>query len=149
MNQKSLTFGSHGWMDKSLNVTESYRILMLKVVGAGISQIDFSDSKSTATINKWISDLTKNKITKLVDSLSPSTKLFLANVVYFKEKWLELFEDTGVLSGKKVEGEFETGTGRISVPMMFRTSRMIRYGEIKHKGIEFDVVAVPYENEIF
>ena len=149
MKQKSLTFGSHGWMDKSLNVTESYRDLMMKVFGAGISQTDFSDSKSTDKINKWISDLTNNKITKLVDSLSPSTKLFLANAVYFKEKWLEPFEDTDVLSGKKVEGEFETDTGKISVPMMFRTSSIIRYGEIKHKGIEFDVVAVPYENENF
>ena len=149
MKQKSLTFGSHGWMDKSLNVTESYRDLMMKVFGAGISQIDFSDSKITDKINKWISDLTNNKITKLVDSLSPSTKLFLANAVYFKEKWLEPFEDTDVLSGKKIEGEFETGTGNISVPMMFRTSSIIRYGEIKHKGIEFDVVAVPYENENF
>uniref|UniRef100_A0A8C5DP40 Thyroxine-binding globulin n=1 Tax=Gouania willdenowi TaxID=441366 RepID=A0A8C5DP40_GOUWI len=55
--------------------------------------VDFTKTKDSAnTINTYVSDKTNGKIEKLVESLDPSTVMYLVSYIYFKGKWATPFE---------------------------------------------------------
>jgi serpin B len=60
---------------------------------ARIESIDFSPS-STDQINLWIADQTEHKIENLLNpgDIDSSTKLLLANAIYFKGNWINRFQ---------------------------------------------------------
>ncbi|KAM7018486.1 serine protease inhibitor A3K-like [Tautogolabrus adspersus] len=55
--------------------------------------VDFTKTKESAnTINKYVEDKTNGKIDKLVDSMDPSTVMYLISYIYYKGKWAMPFE---------------------------------------------------------
>lgn len=66
-------------------VTESYQ--------AELSQLDFSDPQSIATINNWVKTNTNDKIEKIVEQIDPNQIVFLVNAVYFKGIWAKPFPE--------------------------------------------------------
>ncbi|XP_061586815.1 serpin A3-5-like [Cololabis saira] len=54
--------------------------------------VDFTQSADSAnTINKYVADKTNGKIDKLVDSLDPSTIMYLLSYIYYKGTWATPF----------------------------------------------------------
>nr|XP_046242827.1 alpha-1-antitrypsin-like protein CM55-MS [Scatophagus argus] len=54
---------------------------------------DFTKTTDSAnTINKYVEEKTNGKIDKLVDSLDPSTVMYLISYIYFKGKWATPFD---------------------------------------------------------
>jgi len=88
--------------------------------GAGLQGMDFKGSpeNSRVSINDWVEAKTHNRIKDLlpVGSLTPITRLVLANAVYFKADWSTKFESES--TGKAV---FRAPGGDVRVPMMRRT----------------------------
>jgi serpin B len=48
--------------------------------------------KDINQINRWVAGRTHGKINKIIDELSPDTKMLLVNAVYFSSPWEENFE---------------------------------------------------------
>jgi len=92
--------------------------------------------------------MTGGKIKNLVDRFSPDTMMFLANALYFNEKWLEPFEDTDY-AGNAFEEYFHTSTEKVKVPMIQQISSKMVYGEIQTNNQLLQVVTIPYENSGF
>lgn len=60
--------------------------------GAMIASVDFDQPSAVDDINGWVKKNTNKLIDKVIDSIDPSTIMFLINTIYFKGNWLSPFE---------------------------------------------------------
>jgi serpin B len=146
--QQSFLYGNHIWIGNSFALKPGYQDLVSRQFGSEISNLNFSGVGAVEEVNKWIKKMTGGKIKNLVDSFSPDTKMFLANALYFNEKWLEPFEDTDY-AGNDFEEYFDTFTEKVKVPMIQQISSKMVYGEIQTNNELLQVVTIPYENSGF
>lgn len=103
--------------------------------GAEVTELNFNDPSAPATINQWVSDKTKGKIRKIVDSISPDSILFLINAIYFKGSWTKEFD-----KGKTKEDAFTLGSGSQKRLPMMSASGNYRY----YENDDFQAVSLPY-----
>ncbi|MCP4610035.1 MAG: serpin family protein, partial [Planctomycetes bacterium] len=93
--------------------------------GAGLRLMDFVADPEPAriTINDWVSDQTEEKIKDLIPqgAIDSSTRLVLANAIYFYADWLYQFDPnfTHDAPFTSLDGE------EITVPMMSQLSRFL------------------------
>ena len=59
---------------------------------AEVSGLDFSSPTAKQTINDWVKQKTKDKISRIVESIDPLTMMFLINAIYFKGTWTTEFD---------------------------------------------------------
>lgn len=59
--------------------------------GAMVAALDFDDPQAVNDINDWVKTNTNKLIEKTLDSIDPSTILFLINTIYFKGEWIQPF----------------------------------------------------------
>lgn len=103
--------------------------------GSEVTALDFGDPGAPATINSWVSDKTKGKISHIVDQIDAQSILFLINAIYFKGKWSIEFD-----KAKTREDMFTTGAGQQKrAPMMHQTGKYNYY-----EGKDFQAVSLPY-----
>ena len=132
-----------------MEIKSDYKDLVQRQFRSGVSNLDFHKPEAVETVNEWISNMTRGKIENLVDSFSAETQMFLANALYFNEKWLEPFEDRDH-EGNIIEETFDTGSMKVTVPMIQHISSEIVYGEITTNRNKFlEVVTIPYKNKNF
>ena len=68
---------------------------------------------SKEEINRWVSEKTNGKITKIIETIPANTVSILVNSIYFKGSWQTVFKKTGTH-----EREFLTPSGSKSVKTM-------------------------------
>ncbi len=104
---------------------------------AKVTELNFQDPKAVATINNWVSQNTRNKITEIVDRLSPDDVMMLINAIYFKGNWSKQFDPATTK-----QEPFFLGNGRQkSHPLMTQT------GEYRYlENDQFQAVSLPYGN---
>jgi serine protease inhibitor len=95
---------------------------------AKVEQADFKTAAEAVrkSINDWVSDKTKGKITDLFGpgTVGPETRLVLANAIYFKAPWISPF-----MKGRTSEAPFHAGADKSAkVPMMSQAEDFM-YGE--------------------
>jgi serine protease inhibitor len=102
---------------------------------AKVTELDFQDPKAVTTINNWVSENTRNKITEIIDRLAPEDVMVLINAIYFKGNWSQQFDP----SLTKQE-PFFLGEGRQkSHPLMAQR------GEYRYlENDQFQAVSLPY-----
>jgi len=89
-------------------------------------------------VNNWCREHTNGKITKILDSLSPDTKIVLLNAIYFKSDWAIPFDKK--LTKKK---NFKNADQSISeVKMMYQTLSYINYYEDE----KIQMIELPYKD---
>jgi serpin B len=102
--------------------------------------LDFAgDSEgSRVTINRWVEEMTKDKIRDLIPSgmITGSTKLVLTNAIYFKGKWDTQFQKTAT----RPADFFPTSGEAFKVDTMHRTGHMA-YAETD----AVQLLELPYE----
>jgi serpin B len=105
--------------------------------GIGVHPVDFTAGKADDVINRWANQQTAGRIKKVFDSLSPDTKLVLANTVYLRADWAR-----SMFSADPVTTESFTRSGgaTVQVPMM-HAQQELRYAS----GAGWQAVEVPYE----
>src|SRR5213076_339901 len=60
---------------------------------ATVQSLDFRSPTAAPTINAWVSDRTRGKITSIVDDpLPPDDIMYLINAIYFKGSWTQQFD---------------------------------------------------------
>jgi serpin B len=125
------------WGQKGFPFRPEFLTLTQTHYGAGLRQVDFHNPEAARqTINRWVEQQTKDKIKDLFPSgsLDATTRLVLANAIYFKGTWASKFQpkDTN-------DAPFRDGGRATKVPMMHQTARF-GYAE----GDGWQVLEMPY-----
>lgn len=110
------------WLSNNLSFAPDYLHAAKKGFGATARQVDFGGDPagSADTINGWVSEQTRERITKIVDAsgFNDLTAAVLTNAVWFKADWSVPFEDGST-------GEFTRGDGtKMPIYMMERIAPM-------------------------
>lgn len=73
---------------------------------AEVSTLDFGNPYTIETINHWVAEKTHDKISKIIDSLSPDARMVLLNAIYFYGTWAKEFnkEGTKMLNFRLADG---------------------------------------------
>lgn len=103
---------------------------------AEVRSVDLTSASGPAAINKWVSEKTHGKITKIVEPpMDPLSVLVLLNAIYFNGKWSVPFDEK-----RTRDRDFFSQTGGAKkVPMMSQSGEF----EYTENG-DFQAVRLPY-----
>jgi len=150
-NQKSFKYGNSIWTQEDFNISNSFKNEISENFGAAIQNIDFTQMNSVDLVNHWISNQTNGLIPKLVQAFDASTTMFLANALFFKEKWLIPFQETNE-TGYSLANETFYGENILKVPMMVTKNTEIDVGTLNvdvNGNHNATFVTIPYINDDF
>lgn len=106
-----------------------------KSFDARVTELDFDSPAAVGEINDWVGEKTAKKITKLMESIDPSSIMFLVNAVYFKGEWSVKFDKS-----KTRDETFNLAGGASKThPLMYRKGDMV-YG--REEGYEY--ISLPF-----
>ena len=130
------------WGQDGVPFDAGYERLMEDAYDAPLQTLDFvADSNGAVQeINGWVEDHTEGHIPELFRpaDIDSTTRLVLANAIYFKADWAEQFDE-----GDTMTREFTLPTGDvISAPTMELTADM-RFAELD----DIKVLEMPYEED--
>jgi serpin B len=136
------------WAQQGFPVRRSYLAALGRYFATGVWRADFVRHNAAAlkAIDDWTKQQTNGKITKLFKQLDRTTKLVLANAVYFKAKWATTFDKHDTANGPFTTGSGSTAT----VPMMNNPEVMTpatstsdyQAVELPYKGGRFAALAI-------
>jgi serpin B len=110
-----ITVANALWGEKTYRFNENYLDSVNEYYGTGaVELVDFRNQAEAqrVRINEWAERMTRNRITNVLPagSVDDSTRMILANAIYFKSEWEEPFEVTRTMdedftlaSGTKVK----------------------------------------------
>lgn len=109
------------WAEKAYPFLPEYIDIAERWYGANTTNLDFVNNPdgSRATINRWVEEMTEDKIRDLLPagSIDSMTRLVITNAIYFKGTWVMQFD-----ANKTKDEEFRAGQNRtVTIPMMQRT----------------------------
>lgn len=117
-----LNLANRLWPATNQSLLPEYLSLTENYYGAKVESVDYGKPNSaTDTINNWVAEQTKDRITGLLQSgdVDSSTRMVLTNAVYFKGDWKSKFS-----TNRTRDAAFTTADGTaLSVPMMDQTSK--------------------------
>jgi len=134
------------WGDAFYSYRQSFVDILSENYGAALRLIDFSRPEAArSTINKWVAEATKDKISELLPpgALEPKDDgavFLLASACYFNAAWLHPFDVEATMDDffHIAEG------GKVMVPMM-NQQQVFPNAE----GIDYQAVELPYEGNRF
>ncbi len=137
-----LTIANALWGQEDWPFLPEFLDLLAANYGAGMRLVDFENAPESARrqINDWVSDQTKKRIKDIIPPglLDPSTRLVLANAIYFKATWEHEFDpnETSDEPFYLLNGE------TVSVEMMgMETGETYAYAA----GDGWQAIALPYK----
>ncbi|EDS36327.1 serine protease inhibitor, serpin [Culex quinquefasciatus] len=112
-----------------------------------INLMDFSGNpqQSANYINQWASDNTYGKINQIVSNyISPETQMIVANALYFKGLWKEMFEKQATTFRKFYpDGHANPSTAK-EIPTMAVIGCYPYYDSVEHDA---KIVGLPYQGD--
>jgi len=141
LSQKnSLSLANAMWIDKRANIFSTYKTTLSNHFGTTPYQMDVSNPKQVVKeVNAWADKNTNGRIKKVLneDDVDASTRLILANAIYFNEEWKKKFEHVDIQKFFVNENE------SVDVEMMHDEFENISY----YQDENWQVVALPYKDE--
>jgi len=132
-----LTIANALWYQKGIPAKPDFIAINQQYFGATIDALDFTSAHSVDVINTWASEKTRGKITRIVNGpFDLNTRLYLANAVYFKGKWMDPFD-----KGSTKDRPFHLRSGEQKQVPMMEQSRKFTY---RH-GSGYQAVRLWYE----
>ena len=136
LRKNNINIANGIWANGSNILKPEFMDSMLKYYDAESNSLNFSNSRSLESINKWISDKTDGNIKEAVASLNERDKIVLANAINFSQEWeLEFDPDN---TEKNV---FYLSDG--STKPCFFIENTDKYYALE--GGNFNAVAIPYK----
>jgi len=127
------------WCSDRVLVCPEYAAKLQNIYDAELATLDFGSADAVQTINAWVNEKTKGKISHIVDVLSALTALVAVNAIYFKGRWTRPFERESTR-----DGLFTTTTGeKKQLPMMLQSGRYSY-----HEDHKLQTVVLPYEGDM-
>lgn len=131
------------WGQEGFPLEPRYLDLLAQHYGAGMRIADFARDPEGArqVINRWVADQTRDRIENILPSgvLDSSTRLVLANAIYFNAGWLFPFDQAATS-----EAPFTLLDGnQVDVPMMHLNTARVSYLE----GESFEAAWLPYAGQ--
>jgi serpin B len=121
------------WGQKGFSFLPEFTKVLKDNYGAGLSDVDFKADTEGArkTINAWVERETRDKIKDLFKPgiLKTTTRLVLANAIYFKGNWAEQFKKDAT----KDEPFHLSADKNVQAPLMNRTGE---YGYFEEEMIQ-------------
>ncbi|KAH8317813.1 hypothetical protein KR074_010757 [Drosophila pseudoananassae] len=129
------------------SLNPDYRQAAADVYGSEIQSLDFEGSPegSRYNINKWVARNTNNHIENIISSKIPqSTKMILANALYFKAFW----ETDFIESATRLDNFYPNGEGTQPVVRvrMMATAGSFPYHEDHQLGCR--IIGLPYRGNL-
>ncbi|MDR2754589.1 MAG: serpin family protein [Planctomycetaceae bacterium] len=126
------------WVQKGFPICSGYTITLQSLFNLQVTEADFTNhaSEECTKINAWIAEATKNKITKLFESLDAQSRIVLVNTLNFQGKWAIPFNKSATKPGTFYCTENKT----VEIPLMQNTFRL-NYT----KNDLYQAAAIPYE----
>ena len=136
------------WMDDAFapNVKADFISVLEDFYSAALFTEDFADAATVGKINSWVSEKTREKISKIIDEIGPNTVMYIINAIYFKAGWTTPFnlEETHQGSFKLSDGTFKDVDfmhgGGFGAPDL--------YFNLNHEE-GYSVVRIPYGRGVF
>jgi serpin B len=123
------------WVDQRVTLDPAFAKIEAGPFAARIASADFANPATAASINAFVSQATRGKITEIVGALTPADRLVLVNALYFKGVWQTPFDPT-----QTRPAPFNLAGGRtIQAPTMHREGAFAYY-----ETDAFQSVALPY-----
>jgi len=132
------------WGEQSYAFAEGFLTALEQRLGAPLRLVDFlrASEEARQTINAWVAEQTADKIQDLIPQgvVDETTRLVLANAIYFKDGWFYPF-----IEGATSDADFRLLDGSsVSVPMMRLSERL---GYFSGEGLQ--AVELAYNNADF
>lgn len=138
----TLNIANSVWGQQNRPYQIEYLDILSENYGAGLYVVDFATQSDGArqTINEWVSERTQEKILDLFPpgSITPMTRLVLANAIYLKANWLYPFNPDLT----EPDNFFFLVGGQTKVAMM-RNTETYAY----KKTAQYEVIELPYQGE--
>ncbi|KAL3617795.1 hypothetical protein CASFOL_038116 [Castilleja foliolosa] len=135
-----LSFANGVWFDQSLTLKPAYKEIVESDFRSALNRVDFQSQADDVRqeVNTWAEKTTSGLIKDLLPSgsVDSSTRLILANAVYFKGAWNQKFDP----SLTKDHNFFLLNGSIVKVPFM--TSKMKQHIS---SFDDFKVLSLPYE----
>lgn len=82
------------FVQQNLPISAKFAELSGLFYNSSVRSVDFANNpqRTTFDINRWASENTYGKINQIVPSVNPETQMIVANALYFKGLWKEMFE---------------------------------------------------------
>jgi serpin B len=131
------------WGQVGLPFEEDYLATLAQQYGAGLRASNFVEQpeETRQEINDWIAAQTAERIQDILPpgTIDPTTRLVLANAIYFNAAWRFPFH-----ADATEDGLFTLLDGRqVSVPLMQHSAARIPYAE----ALDYQVVTLPYAGQ--
>ncbi|KAL1533322.1 NADH:ubiquinone reductase (H(+)-translocating) [Salvia divinorum] len=118
-----LSFANGVWVDRSLSFNTAFKDIVDNSYRAASDHVDFQNQavEVTKQVNAWADKETNGQIKEVLPSgsIDASTRLILANAVYFKGSWNEKFDASEtkdheffLLNGSSVKAPFMTSKNK-------------------------------------
>ncbi|XP_029001522.1 plasma protease C1 inhibitor [Betta splendens] len=88
----SLPMASQIFFNPQMNLSESFIAQSAEFYEAKPIKLLENGEENAQMINSWVANKTKNKVTHLVDTVSPGTQLMLLNAVSYSGQWKVKFD---------------------------------------------------------
>jgi len=127
------------WVNNGFSLLQEYVNNAETYYGAKLDNIDFSKSaEAVEIINSWVENQTNNKIKDIIskDFIDNSTRIVIANAIYFKGKWEIAFENKNT-----TKKEFTNDLGQVSKVNMMSLHTKFNYFE----DDQLQVIELPYK----
>jgi serpin B len=140
-----LTIANSLWGQDGWPFLPEFLDLLAVNYGAGMRLVDFENSPENARqqINNWVANQTQKRIKDIIPAgaLDLSTRLVLANAIYFKATWEYEFD-----ANKTNDGPFNLFSGEaVNVPIMSQESpQNFSYTS----GDGWQAIALPYKGDL-
>ncbi len=133
--QIQLTVANSLWINEGSQIKSDFIEANRRNYKARISILKFAEASTLDRINNWVKRSTQGKIPQIFSELDPQAEMVLANAVYFKGGWTEVFEKS-----RTKDAPFQLNpTQRKTLPMMNQGGNFA-YAETK----DFQAIRLPY-----
>lgn len=142
------TIANSVWYRQDLPLLPAYLDLARTFFDAEVAALNFTDPNAVATINAWVNEQTRGRITQIVEPPIPADALaYLINAIYFKGDWTYQFDrgNTGPASFRLADGSTrQVATMRSTGPIPVRYARTgaVTVGELAYGGDAYRMTIV-------
>lgn len=122
-----LSIANAVWGQQGFPFEQAYLEILAQHYGAGLQAVDFSqDAEGVRGLaNQWVAEQTHGRIEEILppESVDASTRLVLANAIYFKASWVFPFDPANTQDGAfhLLSGETSNAAMMHDVPRIFYT----------------------------